>query len=165
LRGSDPALIYIGLQPACGVSYMSGKCFVDSDILVYAHDRSAGVKHLRAQMLLEQLWTSGWGVLSTQVLEELCIQLCHNTGNTLPVEEVCLMVRDYSTWDMVTTTPALVLEALEAERRQEVPFWDALILETAKRAGASILYSENLAKMQRYGAIQIVNPLLDQAAS
>ena len=144
---------------------MSGKCFVDSDILVYAHDRSAGVKHLRAQMLLEQLWTSGWGVLSTQVLEELSIQLCHNVDNTLPVEEVCLMVRDYSTWNVVTTTPALVLEALEVERRQEVPFWDALILETAKRAGASILYSEHLARMQRYGAIQIVNPLADPVAT
>jgi predicted nucleic acid-binding protein len=164
LRGSGQALIYIGLQPASGVSYMSGKCFVDTDILVYAHDRSAGVKHLRAQMLLEQLWTSGWGILSAQVLEELCIQLCHNAGSPLPVEEVCLMVRDYSTWDVVTATPALILEALDVERRQEVPFWDALILETAKRAGASILYSENLAKMQRYGAIQIVNPLLDPVA-
>ena len=144
---------------------MGGKCFVDTDILVYAHDRSAGVKHLRAQMLLEQLWTSGWGVLSAQVLEELCIQLCHNAGKPLPVEEVCLMVRDYSTWDVVTPTPALVLKALEAERRLQVPFWDALILETAKRAGASILYSEHLTRLQRYGAIQIVNPLLDQAAS
>lgn len=143
---------------------MGGKCFVDTDILVYAHDRSAGVKHLRAQMLLEQLWTSGWGVLSAQVLEELCIQLCHNAGKPLPVEEVCLMVRDYSTWDIVTTTPALILEALDVERRQEVPFWDALILETAKRAGVSVLYSENLAKMQRYGAIQIVNPLVDPIA-
>ena len=44
---------------------MSDKCFVDTNILVYAHDRSAGVKHQRAQMLLEQLWDSGQGVLST----------------------------------------------------------------------------------------------------
>lgn len=160
-RASAQALIYIGLQPIHGANYMNGKCFVDTDILVYAHDRSAGVKHLRAQMLLEQLWTSGWGVLSTQVLGELCIQLRHIAGNPLPVEEVCLMIRDYSTWDVVTATPASVLEALDVERRQDVPFWDALIFESAKRAGASILYSENLAKMQRYGAIQIVNPLLD----
>ena len=64
-----------GPQTARGVNCMSGKCFVDTDILVYAHDRSAGVKHLRAQMLLEQLWGSGWGVISTQVLQELCIHL------------------------------------------------------------------------------------------
>ncbi len=120
---------------------------------------------MRAQMLMEQLWNSGWGVVSTQVLEELCIQLCHNAGSTLPVEEVCLMIHDYSTWDVITPTPALIVEAIEVERRLEVPFWDALILETAKHAGASVLYSENLARIKRYGEIQIMNPLVDQATA
>ena len=140
---------------------MSGKCFVDTDILVYAHDRSAGVKHLRAQMLLEQLWTSGWGVISTQVLEELCIQLCRNAGNPLPIEEVCLLIRDYSTWEVVPNTPASILEALDLVLRHKVPFVDALILEAAERSGASILYSEHMSIMQRYGALQVVNPLID----
>jgi predicted nucleic acid-binding protein len=140
---------------------MTGKCFVDSDILVYAHDRSAGVKHLRAQILLEQLWTSGWGVLSTQVLEELCIHLCHDAGNPLPAEEVSPLVRDYSTWEVVAKTPASVIEALEIMRRHKLSFGDALILEAAERSGASILYSENLATLHRYGAIQIVNPLIE----
>lgn len=54
---------------------MSDKCFVDTNILVYAHDRSAGVKHQHARLLLEQLWDSGQGVLSTQVLQELCVNL------------------------------------------------------------------------------------------
>jgi predicted nucleic acid-binding protein len=144
---------------------MSGKCFVDTDILVYAHDRSAGAKHLRAQMLLEQLWDSGWGVLSTQVLEELCIQLCRMASKPLSVEEASLLVRDYSTWEMVAKTPASVVEALEIVIRHKVPFWDALILEAAERAGASILYSENLARVQRYGAIRIVNPLIEPAAT
>jgi predicted nucleic acid-binding protein len=142
---------------------MSGKCFVDTDILVYAHDRSAGAKHLRAQMLLEQLWTSGWGVLSTQVLEELCIHLCRNAGNPLPIEEVCLLIRDYSTWEVIASTPASVHEALEIVMRHKFPFWDALILEAAERAGASILYSEHLATSPRFGAIQIVNPLVEPA--
>jgi predicted nucleic acid-binding protein len=54
---------------------MSDKYFVDTNILVYAHDRSAGLKHQRAQVLIEQLWHSGQGVLSTQVLQELCVSL------------------------------------------------------------------------------------------
>jgi predicted nucleic acid-binding protein len=143
---------------------MSGKCFVDTDILVYAHDRSAGAKHLRAQMLLEQLWASGWGVLSTQVLEELCIQLNHNAANPLPADEACLLVRDYSTWNMIATTPRSVLDALEIMKRHEVTFWDAMILEAAGRSGASILYSEHLATGQRYGAFQVVNPLAGPVA-
>jgi predicted nucleic acid-binding protein len=140
---------------------MSGKCFVDTDILIYAHDRSAGVKHLRAQMLLEQLWTSGWGVISTQVIEELCIHLCRNAANPLPIDEVCLLIRDYSTWEVVPNTPASIQEALDIVLRHKLPFMDALILGAAERSGAAVLYSEHLAATPRYGAVKVVNPLID----
>ena len=140
---------------------MSDKCFVDTNILVYAHDRSAGVKRQRAQMLLEQLWDSGKGVLSTQVLQELCINLRRKAGNPLPVEEVLRLIREYSTWEVVTNTLESVLRALDIEMRYKTSFWDALILQAAEDAGAAILYSEDLAAGQRYGAIQVVNPLVD----
>jgi predicted nucleic acid-binding protein len=140
---------------------MSDKCFVDTNILVYAHDRSTGVKHLRAQALLEQLWNSGKGVLSTQVLQELCINLRRKAGNPLPVDEVRLLIREYSTWELITNTPESVLKALDLEMRYKTSFWDALILQAADDAGASILYSEDLAAGQYYGAIQVVNPLVD----
>ncbi len=52
---------------------MSDKCFVDTNVLIYAHDKSAGPKHEIAQQLLARLWASGKGVLSTQVLQEFCI--------------------------------------------------------------------------------------------
>jgi len=144
---------------------MSDKYFVDTNILVYAHDRSAGVKHLRARRLLEQLWDSGQGVLSTQVLQELCINVRRKAGNPLPVEEVCLLIRDYSTWQVVTNTSESVLRALDIEMRYKTSFWDALILQAAESAGASIVYSEDLAAGQHYGSIQVVNPLADSAAS
>jgi predicted nucleic acid-binding protein len=137
---------------------------VDTDILVYAHDRSPGVKQQRAKMLLEQLWNSGNGVLSTQVLQELCINLRRKTGNPVPIDEVRLLIREYSTWEVVTNTPESVLKALDIEMRYKTSFWDALILQAAEAAGASILYSEDLAAGQRYGAIQVVNPLVDSAA-
>jgi predicted nucleic acid-binding protein len=144
---------------------MSDKYFVDTNILVYAHDRSQGEKHLSAQKLLEQLWDSGQGVLSTQVLQELCINLRRKAGNSLPMEEVRRLIREYSTWEVVTNTPESVLRALEIEARYKTSFWDALILQAAEDAGASILYSEDLAAGQRYGAIQVVNPLVDPVTS
>ena len=142
---------------------MSGKCFVDADILVYAHDRSAGKKHLRAQMLLEQLWGTGWGVLSTHVLEELCLHLSRNAANPLRIDEVALIIRDYSAWEVIPNTPLSVLTVLEVMVHHKLSFQDALIVEAAGRAGASILYSEHLATTPRYGAMQVVNPLLDTA--
>jgi predicted nucleic acid-binding protein len=144
---------------------MRDKCFVDTNILVYAHDRSAGIKHLRAKRLLEQLWESGQGVLSTQVLQELCFNLRRKAGNPLPVDEVRILIREYSTWEIVTNTPESVLMALDVEMRYRVSFWDALILQAAAFSGASILYSEDLAAGQHYGSIQVVNPLADSVSA
>jgi predicted nucleic acid-binding protein len=142
---------------------MSDKCFVDTNILVYAHDRSAGAKHQRAQKLVEQLWDSGDGVISTQVLQELCINLRRKAGNPLPVDEVRLLLRDYLAWEVVTNSPDSVLRALDIELRFKISFWDALIIDAAEAAGASVLYSEDLSAGQRFGAIRVVNPLLGPA--
>jgi predicted nucleic acid-binding protein len=139
---------------------MPDKVFVDTNILLYAHDRSAGLKHERARQLIERLWSSGQGVLSTQVLQELCINLRRKVARPLPVEEVRHLIQDYLSWEVIVNTPASVLHALEIEVRYQVSFWDALILQAAESSGAAVLYSEDLAAGQKYGAVQVVNPLV-----
>lgn len=138
---------------------MNGKCFVDANILVYAHDRSTGEKHVRARDRVDQLWDSGLGVLSIQVLKEFCYNIRRKAAQPLPVEEVRLLLRDYSTWEVVTNTPSSILGALDIEARYKTSFWDALILQAAEISNASVLYFEDLAKGQRYGSVRVVNPL------
>jgi predicted nucleic acid-binding protein len=138
---------------------MPDKYFVDTNILLYAHDRSAGLRHERARQLVEQLWASGQGVLSTQVLQELCIILRRKIARPLPVEEIRRIIQDYLSWEIVINDSASVLQALEIELRYQTSFWDALILQAAESSGAAILYSEDLATGQKYGAVQVVNPL------
>lgn len=138
---------------------MPDKYFVDTNILLYAHDRSAGLRHERARQLVEQLWASGQGVLSTQVLQELCIILRRKIARPLPVEEMRGIIQDYLSWEIVINDSASVLQALEIELRYQTSFWDALILQAAESSGAAILYSEDLATGQKYGAVQVVNPL------
>jgi predicted nucleic acid-binding protein len=138
---------------------MPDKYFVDTNILLYAHDHSAGSKHERARQLIERLWASGQGVLSTQVLQELCINLRRTTARPLPVEEVRQLIQDYLSWEIVVNTPASVLRALEIEVRYKISFWDALVLQAAESSGAAVLYSEDLAAGQKYGPVQVVNPL------
>jgi predicted nucleic acid-binding protein len=139
---------------------MTDKYFVDTNILIYAHDRSTGIKHERAKKLIERLWHSGQGVLSTQILQELCINLRRKLAQPLPVEETRRIIQDYLSWEIVVNTPDSVLQALEIEVRYKTSFWDALVLQAAENAGATVLYSEDLAASQKYGAIQVVNPLL-----
>jgi predicted nucleic acid-binding protein len=139
---------------------MTDKCFVDTNIMVYAHDFSAGEKHNRAKQLLEELWHSGRGVLSTQVLQELCVNLRRKVRHPLSFDEIRLLIRDYSTWEIVANTAESVLNALDIEARYRISFWDAMILQAAESSGASTLYSEDLSAGQRYGALRVVNPFV-----
>ena len=132
--------------------------FVDTGIFIYAHDRDAGAKHDRARQLLEHLWTTGQGALSTQVLQELCVNLRRRIRHPLRAEEIKKLIEDYLSWEIVINTPQSIL-ALEIEARYKVSYWDALILQAAESCGAAVLYSEDLAHRQRYGAVEVVNPL------
>ena len=134
--------------------------FVDTNILVYAHDRSAGKKHQRSRELVEQLWEGNQGVLSTQVLQELCINLRRKMAIPFSSEELRQVVHDYLRWRVVVNTADSVLQALELETRHKLSFWDALILQAAESGGVTILYSEDFSHQQRYGNILAVNPLL-----
>ncbi len=138
---------------------MSGRCFVDTTILVYAHDAAAGPKHERARALVEQLWQSRTGVVSTQVLQELCVSVRKKAARPLDVQETRDLVSDYLAWYVVVNDGQAVLAALDIEQRYKVSFWDALVIQAAQAAGADVLYSEDLSDGQRYGDVRVVNPL------
>ena len=138
---------------------MSDKAFVDTNILVYAHDSSSGVKHARALALIERLWTSGGGVLSTQVLQELCVNLRKKVARPFSNDETQQLIEDYLSWEVAVNTPNSILEAMAIETRHKISFWDALILQAAISSGAAILYSQDFSDGQAYGPIRVVNPL------
>lgn len=138
---------------------MSDKVFVDTNILVYAHDRASGIKSDRARALIESLWSTGGGVLSTQVLQELCINLRRKTARPYSVEETRSLIEDYMDWEVVVNTPDSIVEALIIETRYQISFWDALIIHAAECSGATILYSEDISDGQTYGSVRVLNPL------
>jgi len=140
-------------------NFMSDKAFVDMNILVYAHDLVSGAKNERARALIEKLWSASGGVVSTQVLQELCVNLRRKAVKPLTMEETRSLIQDYSEWEIVVNTPDSVIEALTIETRYQVSFWDALIIQAAERSGATILYSEDFSHGQTYGSVRVVNPL------
>jgi predicted nucleic acid-binding protein len=140
--------------------FMSARSFVDTNILVYAHDAGAGVKHERARALVEGLWRSRAGVVSTQVLQELSVSVRKKAAHPLDLGEIRDMVSDYLAWHVVVNDGDAVLAALDLEARYRVSFWDALVIHAAQVAGAEVLYSEDLSDGQRYGDVRVVNPLV-----
>jgi len=145
--------------PPPETNFMSDRVFLDTNILVYAHEPESGIKHERARALIEKLWNTGAGVLSTQVLQELCVNLRRKMAKPWTLEETRNLILDYMDWQIVVNTPDSVIEALAIETRFQISFWDALIVHAAERSGAAILYSEDFSDGQTYGSVRVVNPL------
>jgi predicted nucleic acid-binding protein len=97
-------------------------------------------------------------VLSTQVLQELCINLRRKVLHPLPLAELRLLIQDYFHWEVVVNTTQSILHALDIEARYQISFWDALIIQAAESSGAEVLYSEDLGAGQKYGSVRVVNP-------
>src|SRR5688572_10092629 len=65
------------------IPYMTDRTFVDTNILIYAHDISAAQKHVKAAALVRGLWETRKGVLSTQVLQEFYVYVTRKLPNPI----------------------------------------------------------------------------------
>ena len=139
---------------------MNGRVFVDTNVLVYAHDSTASAKHSVARQLVQELWESRAGVVSTQVLQEFYVNIRRKVQRPLPVDEAKRLVADYLRWEVVANSGEDLLDAIEIEERFRLSFWDAMIVRAALAVGAETLLSEDMSHGQLYGDLRVVNPFL-----
>jgi len=134
------------------------RTFVDTSVLLYAHDASETEKQPVARALLEELWADRSGVVSTQVLQEFYVVATRKFQPPMRRSEAREIVTLYATWSVVQVDVGLILDAAALEERARLSFWDALIVEAARRAGAVRLVSEDLQAGRRIAGIAIENP-------
>jgi predicted nucleic acid-binding protein len=132
--------------------------FVDTNVLVYAHDRSETRRQPVAQALLAELWRNRSGALSTQVLHEFYVVATRKYDPPMSRREARQLVDAYSHWQLVQIDVALIVAASQLEERHSLSFWDALIVEAARRAGANRLVTEDLQGGRRLAGVLIHNP-------
>jgi predicted nucleic acid-binding protein len=138
---------------------MSAVVFVDTNILIYAHDRDAGEKRDRAIAKLRELWDSGAGRLSVQVLQEFYVNVTQKLSTPLARSTAREIVKTYGAWIHQPTTVETVIRATEITELARISFWDALIVASAEQAGAEEVFSEDMNDGQAIVGIKIVNPL------
>lgn len=138
---------------------MSDRTFVDTNVLIYAHDVDAKAKHTVAKAVLRELWHQRSGVLSIQVLQEFYVNVTRKIASPLPKEAARLVVSAYSIW-CAETTPEEIATAFRIEDESKIGFWDALIVASASKCGAIRILSEDLNAEQRIAGIRIENPFV-----
>lgn len=136
------------------------RVFVDTNILVYAHDASAHEKHIRSRDLLRALWAEGGGGLSIQVLQEFYVNITRKVPRPLAPSTAAEIIGDLAAWNVHSPTAEDIQEAIRLQQRYGLSFWDAMILTSAKAIGCATVWSEDLNAGQRYDSVQVVNPLI-----
>ncbi len=145
---------------------MSGnRRFVDTNVLVYAHDDSAGSKRDQARALVEQLWGSRDGCLSVQVLQEFFVTVTRKIAKPVDAETAKAIVADYSRWYLHVPAADDVLAAIGIHQRTGISFWDAMIVRSAAEIGCTVLYSEDRNAGQEYSGVRVENPFQPSDAS
>jgi predicted nucleic acid-binding protein len=132
--------------------------FVDTNVLVYAHDRSAGEKHELARLLLERVWQDRNGCISLQVLQEFYVTVTRKVSRPLSGADAAQILKDLSAWRLHTPTMPDLLDAVALQQRYQISLWDAMVILSAQRLNCGILWSEDLNAGQSYAGVRVQNP-------
>jgi predicted nucleic acid-binding protein len=138
---------------------MNDKCFVDTNILVYAYNADEKEKHARASALIKELWDQKTGVLSLQVLQEFYVTVTQKIEKPIGSDETKKIVEDYiAAWEIVEPTTRTLLVAIEARDKYQLHFWDAMIFAAAREARAKVVYTEDFQHGREIESIRFMNP-------
>ena len=130
--------------------------FVDSNIIIYAHDLDEGKKHIIAEKRLQELWQQDIPAnISIQVLQECYVNLIRKN---MPLKDVEETIIDYLKWNIINNDQAILKEGMHLKRKYNLSLWDALIIAAAKAAQVKIILSEDLNDDQTYDGIRVINP-------
>jgi len=135
---------------------MNGKEFVDTNILIYAFDRTAGKKRETAAPLVERLWSERAGCVSLQVLQEFYVTATKKLR--MPAGEALAQVERLGKWTVHRPAVSDVVQAIQLHRAKRISFWDAMILRSAIGSACSLVWSEDLSDRQGWDGVVVRNP-------
>jgi len=131
---------------------------VDTNVLVYAFDKGSSPKKRVAERLMKELMEEDQLRVSTQVLQELFVTLTRKVGQPCSSEEALAVLDDLTAWPLMVVDYAAIRAAVGLAEQDKLSFGDALVVVAAARAGARVLYTEDLNHGQEILGVRIRNP-------
>ena len=137
----------------------AGNLLVDTNILVYAYDRSEPEKQKRALAVLEALSANETGVLSVQVLSEFFNSITRKIASPLSVSDAYERLKNYAAaWPILDPTELIVLEAARGVRDHQFSLWDAQIWASARLNQIPLVLSEDFQDGANIEGVRFLNP-------
>lgn len=143
---------------------MIAPVFVDTNVFVYARDKSEPRKQRQAAALLGELWRGQLGRTSTQVLSEYYVSVTRKLKPGLPDDEAWDDIELLLRWNPQAIDRAVLTAAREIERRYRLSWWDSTIVAAAQLQDCAILLSEDLQDGADIGGVTVRNPFSSAVA-
>jgi predicted nucleic acid-binding protein len=135
---------------------------IDTNVLVYAYDRSEPEKQRRALQVLNGLARAGSGYLSAQVLSEFFVNVTRKIAAPLSVAQAIERIEHYvQLWPVFEVTAQTVLEAVRGTQEHSLSFWDAQIWAAARLNQVGVVFSEDFNPGAVVKGVRFVNPFAD----
>jgi predicted nucleic acid-binding protein len=135
--------------------------FLDTNIFVYTFDLQESRKSKLAENLIAEALRTGLGMISYQVAQEFIAVVCKPFQTPMSFEQI----ERY--WNAtlrpllaVHSSPGLFVRALDLARRDQLAWYDALIVSAAIQGDCEVLYSEDMQHGRRFGDLIVQNPFL-----
>lgn len=141
---------------------MKDKIFLDTNVIVYAHDRSSGKKNTIAMEIMEYLWDRKKGVISVQVMQEFYVCVTTKILKPLPLKVAGKILEYLLNWDLIINDEYITIKAINLQEKYRFSFWDSLIIQSAIQSQAYTLFSEDLSDGQIIENVKIVNPFVQE---
>lgn len=139
---------------------MSDKIFLDSNIIIYAYDKSDPERQKKAQQILKDVFQNENGILSPQVLSEFFVVVTRKIKNPLSSIDAKTIISSLSFLQVEEIDLTSVKRAIETHIQFKISYWDSLIISTAERAVYNIILSEDLNHGQIINGVEINNPFV-----
>lgn len=132
--------------------------FVDTNILLYAYDPTAGEKHDTARALVDRLWRDRRGAISVQVLQEFYVNATRKAAITIESAGAVERMKSLARWRVHSPLPDDVIAAADLASRYQLSFWDAMVVRSAAELRCETLWIEDLNDGQVIEGVRLNNP-------
>jgi predicted nucleic acid-binding protein len=143
---------------------MSGETFtLDTNVLVYSVDRTAGIRHLIAKdVVLRAALLPCW--LTLQSASEFYVVVTRKSV-MLPSEARSITGAMIDLFRTAAPSEGAVHKALAHAASRRASYWDALLIATAAEAGCTAILTEDLADATTLEGVRVINPFGERGLS
>lgn len=136
---------------------------IDTNVLVYAYDRSEPEKQRIALDTLDRLSQSGHGALSTQVLGEFYAVVTRKFNEPLSPSEARAHIENYlASWPVLPLTPFVIYEALRGATEHQMSYLDAQLWAVARLNQLRMIASEDFSNGAIVDGVQFLDPFTSE---